>query len=87
MAISLLSAALSTPWVAQRTPSWQANTQWYTALVSDLAVNDYLVGPRARVVATGATTAGLRALTLDRMGVQWTVNWTATSSVVIARGS
>lgn len=85
MALTALSAALSTPWSGQRLVSWQASPVWYTALVSDLAVNDYLVGPRARVASLGATTAGLRAITLERMGVQWTVNWTATSTVIISR--
>jgi len=57
----------------------------YNCLVSDLAVNDYLVGARAKVTATGATTSGNRSLTLDRLGTVMAVSWPAAQTVQIIR--
>jgi len=56
-----------------------------TALVSDLQAEDYVVGARVRIVSTGATTSGVRSLTVERAGFQFTVGWVAASTVVIIR--
>lgn len=57
-----------------------------TALVSDLLVNDYLVGMRATVTATGTTTSGVRTLTVNRFGQgTMTIQWVAASTVIIIR--
>lgn len=56
-----------------------------TALVSDLLVGDYVIGARAKIASLGTTTSGVRTLTLDRVGTQFTVGWVAASSAIIIR--
>jgi hypothetical protein len=85
VALTALATALAQVYAAQRAAQWQEGPGWYTALVSDLVVDDFLWGPRARVAATGATVSGLRTLTLERLGVQWTVSWAAAQAEVISR--
>jgi hypothetical protein len=62
---------------------------WFTALVSDLQVGDYLHGPRCKVTGVGATsgTPAVRSLTLERIatGVSMTVSWPAASTVWVRR--
>jgi hypothetical protein len=53
------------------------------ALVSDLAVNDYLPGQRAKITAISGTTN--RTLTLERRGFTYQVTWVGASSVVAIR--
>jgi hypothetical protein len=74
-----------TAWYQENRPGHAIAGSSGTALISDLIVNDYLVGTRARVVSTGTTTSGVRTLTLERLGIQFTVGWVATSSVIIIR--
>jgi len=81
---SQAGTALANWWLAYRNGGLPNGTV-YNALVSDLAVNDYLVGARAKVTATGATTSGNRALTLDRLGTTMNVSWQAASTVQIIR--
>jgi hypothetical protein len=81
VALTALATALAQVYAAQRAAQWQEGPGWYTALVSDLVVDDFLWGPRA----TGATVSGLRTLTLERLGVQWTVSWAAAQAEVISR--
>lgn len=57
----------------------------YTALVSDLAVGDFICGSRAVVVSTGTTTGGNRTLTLSRVGHTWTQTMVAASSLAVIR--
>lgn len=65
---------------------YPAPTSVFQGTVSELAVGDYLVGSRQLVVATGATTGGVRALTLRRSNASDTiVNWVATSNIRFAR--
>jgi hypothetical protein len=78
------SGSLASWWLLNRNGGLPAGTV-YNGLVSDLAANDYLVGARARVAATGATTSGNRALTLDRNGVQFAVTWPAAATVQLIR--
>lgn len=81
-----LSAALTNMYLAYR-PGWgDLPTGFFDGTVSELVAGDYLVGARSIVVSTGATTGGLRALTLERStGVQFTVNWPATATLRFGR--
>lgn len=83
MALAQKNDNQSTWWLNNR--NYQTNGLVYNGLVSDLAAGDYLVGVRAKVFATGATTSGNRALTLERNGVQFAVSWPATSTVQLIR--
>lgn len=82
------------------TPTTNAYLSWYlayrnggagagttgTALVSDLQVNDYLVGCRSTVMVTGSTVSGSRSLTLRRPGFpDYVVSWKTGDSVPIIR--
>ena len=91
MALTALSQTLTDYYLNSR-PGFQnflgyiAPTGVYDALVSDLAAGDYLIGARAIVTATGATTSGNRSMTIQRsVGPSATVSWPATSSVRITR--
>ncbi len=87
MALTALPAPQQ-DWLNNNRPGHvNAPGSWYTALVSDLQVGDYLHGPRAKVTATGATTSGNRALTLERVasGLPMSVSWAAASTVWIRR--
>jgi hypothetical protein len=81
---SIQGTALANWWLSHRNGGRPSGTV-YNGLVSDLAVNDYLVGPRAKVTVTGATTSGNRALTLDRNGVTMPVSWQAASPTQLIR--
>lgn len=87
MAWSALAQTIQDLWLATRQPvGAAAKTQLGTALVSDLVVGDFLPGVRATVTATGATTSGNRAVTLQRRGeLSFSVSWPATASVWVAR--
>lgn len=84
MAFAGLNNAQTAWWLANRPGGLPEGTPG-TALVSDLAADDYLVGARARVAGTGSTSGGVRTLTLERLGTQFTVGWVAASSVIIIR--
>jgi hypothetical protein len=86
MAFTALSQTIQDLWLSQRQPVGGITTTLGSALVSDLAVDDFLPGVRATVTATGNTTAGNRALTLQRRGeLTFTVSWPAASTVWVAR--
>jgi hypothetical protein len=85
MALSRLSGSIETWLLASRPGTAAPGALHYTALVSDLATGDYLPGPDVKIVSTGATTAGVRALTVENAGVQFTVNWVAASAVSVLR--
>jgi hypothetical protein len=84
MALTQVTGARATYWLGNR-PGHKPDGLLYTALVSDLAADDFLCGPRARVVSTGSTTSGVRTLTLDRLGFQWTAGQRAADTVMIIR--
>lgn len=84
MALTAQSGSLASWWLAYRYGSNPAGTV-YNALVSDLQAGDYLVGARAKVESTGATTSGNRTLTLSRAGVTWPAVMPAASSLQIIR--
>ena len=84
MAFATLNNAQTAWWLANR-PGHLPNGTPGTALVSDLLVDDYLAGARMRVVSTGSTVSGVRTLTVERAGLQATVNWVAASTVIILR--
>jgi hypothetical protein len=87
MAVTTLSQALH-DWWTSRLPGLEANpgATLRSGLVSDLVVNDFLVGTRSTVIATGATTSGNRALTLRRRGeIEFNVSWPAAATVWFTR--
>lgn len=84
MAFSALNNSQTAWFLANRPGGLPAGTPG-TCLVSDLAVGDFDIGSRAKVTATGATTSGVRSITMQRAGVTFTVNWTAASTVLIIR--
>jgi hypothetical protein len=84
MAFSALNNA-QTAWYLANRPGGLPNGTPGTALVSDLAVNDFVIGARATVVSTGTTTSGVRTLTVSRAGMNFTVQWVAASTVLIIR--
>ena len=90
MAITAQSGSLANWWLAYRSGTTPTPTGTvYNGLVSDLAVGDYLVGARAEISATGATTGTspnqVRSLTLQRLGHTWTVSWPISSTVQFIR--
>lgn len=84
MAFSALNNT-QTAWFLANRPGGLPSGTPGTCLVSDLLVGDYDVGSRGKVSALGATTSGLRSVTFTRNGLTFTVNWTATSTVLIIR--
>ena len=84
MALVLKSDNQATWWLQYRSYT-SGGGLVYNGLVSDLAANDYLPGSRAKVAATGATTSGNRALTLERNGVQFAVSWPTGATVQLIR--
>jgi hypothetical protein len=70
-------------------PGYQVTpTAVYDGLVSELAVGDWLVGSRQKVVAVGATTGNpaVRTLTLARANAPTVdVSWLAASAIRFAR--
>lgn len=84
MALTQVTGSRATYWLSQR-PGPGGGGLLYTALVSDLAVDDFVCGMRATVTATGATSSGNRTLTFDRLGHVWTQTLPATSTVMIVR--
>ena len=86
MALNQVTGSRSTHWLSTRPgPVPPAGAAAYTALVSDLAADDFLCGARAVVVSTGATVSGNRTLTLRRLGHEWTQTLVAASSLMIIR--
>jgi hypothetical protein len=84
MALTQVTGAPATYWLNNR-PGNNAEGTVYDCLVSDLAVGDFLCGPRAHVTATGSTTSGVRTLTVSRLGVSSTVAYVATTTIRIIR--
>jgi hypothetical protein len=84
MAFATLTNAW-TSWILSNRSGLKPSGTIGTALVSDLLVGDYEFGSRALVSALGTTTAGVRTLTMSRLGQTFIVNWTATSTVLIIR--
>jgi hypothetical protein len=84
MALTQVTGARAAYWIANR-PGHKPEGTVYTALVSDLAADDFLCGPRARVVTPGSTVSGVRSLTLERAGFQWTAGQRAADTVMIIR--
>lgn len=75
-----------TAWYLANRPGGKPSGAPGTALISDLIAGDYCVGSRSTVVSTGATTSGVRTLTMSKPGfANYDVNWVAASSVVIIR--
>jgi hypothetical protein len=89
MALVQVTGALATWWLSNRRGSAAPTGTVYNGLVSDLAANDYLVGTRATVVSTGATSGTapnqVRALTINRLGIQQTVSWPIGATVQLIR--
>jgi hypothetical protein len=85
MAFASITGAYANWWTSNRNGGVQAGT-FGTALVSDLLVNDYVVGVRSKVVSLGTTTSGVLTLTLSRPGYpNYTVSWRTTDTVHIIR--
>lgn len=85
MAFSTVTGAWANWWKANRNGGYPGGT-FGSALVSDLAVDDYVVGARSTVVSTGSTASGIRTLTLSRPGaVNYTVGWRTADTVHIIR--
>ena len=68
-------------------PGWGVNpTGVYDGLVSDLAVNDWLIGSRQKVTAIGTPSGGLTPITVARSnGTVITVNYPSGSAIRFAR--
>jgi hypothetical protein len=85
MAFAAVTGAYATWWAANRNGGVGAGT-FGTALVSDLLVDDYVIGARSTVVSLGTTTSGVRTLTLSRPGYSnYTVGWRTADTVHIIR--
>jgi hypothetical protein len=88
MALAAVSTTIRDWWLAVRpgTGLVSAPAGIYTALVSDLAVGDYVLGIRAKVTATGATASGVRTFTVQKVNSgEFTVSWPAAQTVMIGR--
>lgn len=88
MAVTTLSQALHDALITynRKGVGVPDNATLRSGLVSDLAVGDFLWGARATVTATGATTSGNRALTLQRRGeLTYSVSWPAAATVWFTR--
>lgn len=85
MAFTTVTGTYANWWTANRNGGVAAGT-FGTALVSDLAAGDYVIGARSTVVSTGTTTSGVRTLTLSRPGfLNYTVGWRTADTVHIIR--
>lgn len=89
MAITTLSQAIHDWWMSWRPGvNTSPSATMRTGLVSDLAVGDYLVGPRAIVTSIGASGAAtvVRSVTLQRRGeLTFTVSWVNGATVWFTR--
>lgn len=85
MAFSTVTGTYATWWLANRNGGVATGT-FGSALVSDLAVDDYVIGARSKVVSLGTTTSGVLTLTLSRPGYpNYTVGWRTADTVHIIR--
>ena len=84
MALTAVTGSRATHWLATR-PGPAGTGTVYTALVSDLANNDFVCGMRAVVTNAGTTTSGNRTLIFSRLGYSWTQTLPAASTVMIIR--
>jgi hypothetical protein len=86
MALTLLNQTIRDMLANTRSEITDANNI-YDALVSDLQANDFLLGPRAVVTSVGATSGvpAVRALTLTRDGITFTVSWLAAQTIRVKR--
>lgn len=87
MGLALLSQTLRDMYDTTR-PEISSAAGIYDALVSDIQVNDWLVGARARVNVAGAAAGNpaTRTLTITRYdGSVGTVTWLAASALRIQR--
>lgn len=85
MSFVAVTGAWASWWLANRNGGVASGT-FGSALVSDLAVGDYVVGARTTVVSTGSTTSGVRTLTLSRPDApNFTVGWRTADTVHIIR--
>jgi hypothetical protein len=83
-----LSAAITdayATWLKAQRPGGKPTGTVYDCLVSDLAVGDYLVGPRATVLTIAAVSGSTRSMTLTRLGYTWTQVYVAASALRIIR--
>lgn len=72
-------------WWQQWRPGPHPSGQLWSVTVNELAVGDYLVGSRQRVVSLG-TTGTNRNVTLERLGVTApAVSWVGASTLVVLR--
>jgi hypothetical protein len=86
MAVTSLSQAINDAWVKNGRPGTVTNGTGRQGLVSDLAVGDFLLGPRAQVIAAPAAVGGVRTMTLRRLGtLDFTVNYPDAAIVWLVR--
>lgn len=84
MALTQVTGNRATYWLNAR-PGVSGGTTVYTALVSDLVVDDFVCGMRATITSVGGTSSGNRTLTFNRLGHTWTQTLPAASTVMIIR--
>lgn len=89
MALTAQAQAIWDAWIAVRpgfgeTPATAGTL--YSALVSDLADGDYIVGLRAKKVpGTDSTVSSVRTFTVQRAGTTFTVAYPTGATVWITR--
>lgn len=66
MTVTTLSQALHDRWVPKMPGGAPDAATLRSGLASDLLVEDWLIGMRAKVTATGATVGGNRTITIQR---------------------
>lgn len=72
-------------WLANRNGGLPTGT-FGSALVSDLAVGDYIIGVRSKVATVGGVTSGMQSFTLSRVGYSnYPVSWRTGDTVHIIR--
>jgi hypothetical protein len=86
MALSQIVGAAATWWTANRSSQKPGGTL-YNALVTDLAVGDFLVGPRCTIATIAASTGtpATRTATVTRLGFTWTMVLTSADTLTILR--
>lgn len=85
MAFNAVTGAWANWWKENR-PGGLPDGTFGSALVSDLAAGDYVVGARSTVVSTGSTSSGIRTLTLQRPGsANYNVGWRTADTIHIIR--
>lgn len=84
MALTRLATAVEQWWLTWRPGPTDGAALGYTALVSDLAVGDFLVGPRMTVTALG-TSGTTRSITATRLDITYTFTLVSASTVIILR--